>query len=97
MRSAQGQSDKSGFIDPSKQPLGEYPGEWAGGLRLEPSTMASYRKNIRLHITPYLGGVPLASLTTTRIDALYRQLETSGRKDHREGEACHRAPSATST
>jgi integrase len=74
------------LVDPSKQPLGAYLEEWAAGLRLAPSTVASYRKNIRLHITPALGAVPLAALTTERVARFYRDLEKSGRKDHREGE-----------
>jgi integrase len=71
---------------PSRQPTGAYLDEWAAGLRLAPSTIASYRKNIRLHIKPALGTVPLAALTTERIDRLYRQLERGGRADHRQGE-----------
>lgn len=47
--------------------------------------MASYRKNIRLHIKPYLGSVPLSSLTGPRITALYQQLEAAGRSDHQAG------------
>ena len=74
------------LVDPSKQPLGAYLDEWAAGLRLAPSTIASYRKNIRLHIAPALGAVPLAALTTERIDRLYRELERGGRADHRQGE-----------
>ena len=53
------------------------------GLRLAPSTVASYRILIRCHISPYLGSVPLASLTTAKIDALYRKLEREGRRDTR--------------
>jgi integrase len=79
-------SSRGELVDPSKQPLGDYLGEWAAGLRLAPSTVASYRKNIRLHIVPALGTVPLASLTTERIDRLYRDLERGGRADHRQGE-----------
>ncbi|MGW0071585.1 tyrosine-type recombinase/integrase [Streptosporangium sandarakinum] len=86
MREALVKSDRREWIDPSRQPLGRYLDEWVSGLRLAPSTVASYRKNIRLHITPHLGAVSLASLTTARINALYRQLETSGRTDHRQGE-----------
>jgi integrase len=74
------------LVEPSRQPFGEYLDDWSAGLRLAPSTLASYRKNIRLHIKPDLGSVPLAQLTTARIDAMYRTLETSGRADHREGE-----------
>jgi integrase len=74
------------LVEPSRQPLGDYLDEWAEGLRLAPSTIASYRKNIRLHIRPRIGTERLATLTTERINALYRELERSGRADHREGE-----------
>jgi integrase len=74
------------LVDPSRQPTGAYLDEWAAGLRLAPSTVASYRKNIRLHIAPALGTVPLNRLTTEKIDQLYRQLERGGRADHRRGE-----------
>ena len=89
----------SGPTRPSSR-CGAYLDEWAAGLRLGPSTVASYRKNIRLHLKPYLGAVPLRSLTTARIDALYRELERSGRRDHkgeRTGGRCRPAPSATCT
>jgi integrase len=72
---------KGNWIEPSRQPLGEYLQTWLGGLRLAPSTTASYRKNVRLHVEPYIGAVPLASLTSARLSALYRELETSGRRD----------------
>jgi integrase len=87
MSKAQGASGTGGFVNPSKQSTGEYLAEWlAGQSQLRPSTMASYRKNIRLHLVPHIGAIPLASLTATRVSALYRQLEKSGRADHREGE-----------
>ena len=74
---------KGTWVEPSRQPLGEYLATWLSGLRLAPSTEASYRKNVRLHITPYIGTVPLASLTSARLTALYRELETSGRRDQK--------------
>jgi integrase len=74
------------LVDPSRQPCGDYLEEWLDGLRLAPSTVASYRKNVRLHLRPRLGAVPLAVLTTERVNALHRELERSGRADHREGE-----------
>lgn len=75
------------LVDPSKQPLGAFLAEWVEGHPdIGESTRASYAKNIRLHIEPYLGTKPLASLTSANITGLYRTLLTSGRKDHREGE-----------
>ncbi len=85
LREALVQSGRGEWIDPSKQPTGEYLESWLEGLRLAPSTVASYRKNVRLHIAPYIGTVPLASLTPARIAAMYRTLENSGRADHRQG------------
>jgi integrase len=81
VRDALGKVDKKEWIDPSTQPTGEYLDTWAAGLRLGDSTVASYKKNIRLHLKPYLGNIPLASLTTAKIDALYRTLETKGRRN----------------
>ena len=81
VRDALNKVDRKEWVDPSKQPLGDYLDTWAAGLRLGASTVASYKKNIRLHIKPYIGAVPLASLTTAKIDALYRTLETNGRRD----------------
>ncbi len=81
MREALGESERGEFIDPSRQVLSGYLDEWLAGLRLEASTIASYRIIIRCHVKPYIGDVPLASLTTARLDALYRQLEREGRRD----------------
>jgi len=79
-------SGRGEWTEPSRQPTGAYLANWLDGLRLAPSTVASYRKNIRLHVTPYIGSLPLASLTSAHIAALYRRLEISGRADHRQGE-----------
>jgi integrase len=56
-------------------------------MRLKAQTRASYVKNIRLHLEPYaIAQLPLAQLTGQRLTSHYRQLETSGRKDHQAGE-----------
>src|SRR5689334_1268363 len=73
-------SRHGGIKEPSRQPLGEYLAKWVDGLQLSPSTVASYRKNVRLHITPHLGKVPLADLTPAHLAGLYRKLEQSGRQ-----------------
>jgi integrase len=86
LRDALAASGRTGFTEPSRQPTGEYLAAWLDGLRLAPSTVASYRKNVRLHIAPNIGSIPLASLTPVTLDRLYRQLEAGGRVDHRSGE-----------
>lgn len=61
--------------------VGAWLDQWLDGLRLAPSTVASYRKNCRLHLKPYIGDVPLASLTSARLTKLYRELEAGGRRN----------------
>jgi integrase len=83
LREAIVKAARGNWTEPSRQPVGEYLSTWLDGLRLAPSTIASYRKNIRLHIEPYIGALPLASLTSARLTALYRELEKSGRRDQK--------------
>jgi integrase len=84
---AQSAGRKGEFVEPSKEKLGTYGREVIEGLRIGPQTRASYLKNWRLHVEPYLiAAVPLAQLTGTKLTSHYRMLEKSGRKDHREGE-----------
>ena len=73
------------WVEPSKQRLDAYLAEWIQGQRLGPSTLSSYRKNIRLHIDPYLGAQPVARLTGSAVDAWMRNLEESGRADGQGG------------
>ncbi|HEV2344338.1 MAG TPA: tyrosine-type recombinase/integrase [Actinocrinis sp.] len=77
--------DSGTYAEPSKVTFGAYLTDWLDGLRLKPSTMSSYRKNVRLHIAPYLGSIPLSAITGPKLTALYRTLETSGRKDSTPG------------
>lgn len=74
-------ADKGDWIEPSKQPVAVYMETWLDGLRLAPGTMSGYRANARNHVIPYIGKVPLASLTSARLTALYRELEESGHRD----------------
>ncbi|WP_109507121.1 tyrosine-type recombinase/integrase [Nocardioides speluncae] len=61
--------------------LGAYAEEWLKGLKIADSTRKGYAKNVRNHITPYLGDIRLDKLTATRIARHYRELEDHGRKD----------------
>lgn len=76
---------RGAYVDVSRMTLGAWMDEWLEGLRLGPSTMASYRKNVRLHVKPGLGDVPLNKLTGPKLTAHYRHLEESGRVDHKAG------------
>ena len=80
-----GKAEAGAWIEPTKQRLDAYLAEWVAGQRLSAATLSSYRKNIRLHIDPYLGETPLARLTGAAVDAWMRTLEASGRADGRGG------------
>ena len=80
-------SDHS-YVTPSRLTLTEFiETRWlpavAGELRV--STHASYSRNLRLHILPVLGAVPLQTLDASTLTALYQRLATQGRKDHLGG------------
>lgn len=49
--------------------------------RVKPSTAAAYEANIRLHIAPYIGHIPLQKLQPEDLDDLYVKLLTDGRRN----------------
>jgi hypothetical protein len=58
------------YVTPQKMTVGQWLDQWLNGLQVAASTMASYRKNVRLHLKPALGEIQLARLTGARISAL---------------------------
>jgi integrase len=79
--------DTGTYVEPSKQRLADYLTTWLDGLRLEPSTVASYGRNVRLHIVPALGGTSLAMLNAPALTAFYRTLETEPSRRDGSGKA----------
>jgi integrase len=77
--------DRGTHVAPNKVTVGEHFATWLDGLRKEPSTVASYRKNVRLHVEPHIGALRLEQLTGTRLTKLYHQLEATGRSDGQGG------------
>lgn len=73
------------WVDLSKQPLSAYLADWLDGQRLAPSTLSSYRKNVRLHIDRHIGRTPLNRLTALALDSWMRKLEANGRADGEGG------------
>lgn len=69
---------------PDKISLGDYMLErWLPSkrTRVKPSTAAAYEANIRLHISPYLGNVPLQKLQPEDLDDLYVKLLIEGKRN----------------
>ena len=79
---------KQSYVGPSRLSLREYvETRWLPAVagQLRPSTYASYARNLRLHVLPVLGGVPLQGIDAGMLTALYQQLAGTGRKDHATG------------
>ena len=64
--------------------------------RVKPSTANSYERNIRLHINPNIGAIPLQRLQPEDLDELYVKLLTEGKRNGAEA-ACQPSRCATST
>lgn len=68
-----------GATSSSGQKLGSYLDEWLEAITegeepLQPSTLASYRHHVRVHIKPQLGEVALRDITPKRLGAFYVRL-----------------------
>src|SRR5262249_48234368 len=84
---AQSAGRKGEYVEPRRPRFGAWGAEGIDRRRSPPQPGASYVKTLRCHIEPYpIAQLPLAQVTGQRLTAHYRQLEKSGRKDHREGE-----------
>jgi integrase len=80
--------DHGTYVSPDRRTVGSYlEGDWLPAVkaRLKASTWDSYSRNIRLHISPELGPIPLQALTATRLNELYASLTSEGRRDGNGG------------
>jgi integrase len=48
-------------------------------LRLKPATFSSYRKNVKNHIQPRLGNIPIQKLTAQHLNKVYGELVAEGK------------------
>ena len=76
------------YRPPQKITLGEYLERWlpTQKQRLAASTFSSYQHNIRLHVVPYIGSIPLQRLMPEDLDGLYAHLLSDGRRNKGGGE-----------
>ncbi len=75
------------YRPPEKITLGEYLERWlpTQWQPLAPSTFSSYEGNIRLHVLPYIGSIPLQRLTPEDLDELYAMLLMNGQRNNGGG------------
>lgn len=58
--------------------FGPYASEWLDGLNLAPSTIAGYRRLVRLYLNPSLATTRLDKITPSRLGRLYAALQENG-------------------
>ncbi len=76
--------DTGAHVDPSRLTLADYvERDWLPNarMRLRPSTLHSYQRNLRIHVLPTLGGTPLQRITGSQLTALYARLLEDGLAD----------------
>jgi integrase len=66
---------------PAVGTVGQYLEEWLRGHRgIRETTARNYEANVRLHISPILGGIPLARLQAADVRRLIDELERRGKR-----------------
>jgi len=83
-----GRVDHGTYVVPDRRTFGTYlEREWLPAVksRLRASTLDSYTRNIRLHISPELGHLQLQSLTSAHLNCFYAEKLEYGRLDARGG------------
>ena len=72
------------FVRPRRITLGSYLTGWLAGLAIagrRPTTIAGYRRLIRIHVEPGLGDIPIQDVNASDLDRLYAQLAAVGSPD----------------
>jgi integrase len=76
------------YIPPSRQTLAQYVNDdWLPTLKMSvgPSTWASYRRNLHIHVLPRIGGLQLTEVGPEVLDRLYAELRQSGNRGAHRG------------
>ena len=71
------------FVRPERMTVAEYLDQWLDGMvtaGTRRTTVTSYRRNLRLHVVPHLGGRQLQSLGPLDLDRVYATLITNGNR-----------------
>ena len=72
------------YVPPSKLTTGQYLQRWVttyAALNTSPRTVSSYQDELRRHVIPALGTIPLTSLRPHHIEAYYVEALAHGRSD----------------
>lgn len=81
-------SENGSFINPESITVSEYLLDWLkvyAEPNLSITTIDGYCVNIKNHINPYIGNIPIQKLRPINIQELYNQLKLNGRSDGKGG------------
>jgi integrase len=75
------------YIPKTRQAVNEFVAEWLRAIEptVRPATHYSYKRNLRLHVEPYIGTATLVSVDAGTLNGLYATLLASGRKNQAGG------------
>lgn len=75
------------YVAKTRQTLAEFVGDWLAAIEptVRPATHYSYARNLRLHVAPYVGSVPMVGIDAGTLNGMYARLLAEGRKDSEGG------------
>lgn len=75
------------YLAPNKQTVAAFIDEWLETIRatVRPATLDKYTRDLRAHVVPHLGHLPLARLDGPALNRLWTTLAESGRQSRRPG------------
>jgi integrase len=71
------------YVDPTRATLGEFLDRWErdwAAVNVSPKTLERYKELLRVHVRPYLAGLPIQKLAPSHLAELYPKLLREGRK-----------------
>ena len=75
------------YVPKTRQTVSEFVAEWLAAIEptVRPATHYSYKRNLRLHVEPYIGTAPLVSVDAGTLNGLYAALLADGRRNQAGG------------
>jgi integrase len=81
MHALQAAANAGGFVEPSRMTVAQYLSGWLMSVRppaVRGGTWRGYEVNVRRHLIPRLGAIPLQQLTRAAVKAAYQDLAAHG-------------------
>lgn len=93
-----GNVNRGTYMAKTRLTLAQFAAEWLAAIEptVRPATHYSYARNLRLHVLPYIGSVPLIALDGCTLNGLYAGRSPGGARIWRAA-GCRHDPWATCT